>query len=321
MSQENMCFSLVTAAAAYPVSLVEMKNQIRLTSGSLADNLTTVQSIAPGAHVPAASYTLVGAYADVSGYSALVKLNSGTNLSGGTVDVKIQESDTTTLADFTDWTGGAFTQVATANDNAVYEKEYTGTKQYIRVVCTVAVANCDFSIDIEKYAPYSTEDDLITACIAAATEFTENLCGPLVSKVYDGYLDEWPDSDTLTIPMPRGTAITSIGYYPIDELTATTYAATNYLTDFVSLYSRVKLKTASDWPSDELREINAVVIRLTAGYANAAAVPYELKAAIKLLAAHLYENREPVIIKDQPYTLPMGYESLIANYRDWGCPK
>jgi uncharacterized phiE125 gp8 family phage protein len=183
------------------------------------------------------------------------------------------------------------------------------------------VANCEFGVDIETYAPYSTEDDLITACIAAATEYTENLCGPLVSKTYDGYLDDFPRGDLLTIPVPRCTAITSIGYYPVDELTATTYDDDNYLTDFVSFYARVKLKTASSWPSDMLREINAVVVRLVAGYANAAAVPYELKAAVKLLAAHLFEQREPVILRDQPYTLPMGYDDLIVNHRDWGCPE
>lgn len=312
-----MRFSLYTAAAAYPVSLVEMKNHIRQTSGTLADNLTTAQSIVPGAHIPAVAYSLVGASVDVLGYDALVQLNSGTNGTSGTVDVKIQESDTDVNADYTDWATGAFTQVTTANDNAVQEKQYTGGKRYIRVLATVAVANCDFSVDVFKYAPYSTEDDLITACIAAATEYTENLCGPLVSKVYDGYLDDWPCGDLLIIPKPRCTAIGSIKYTDDDAVEAT-FAAASYLTDFVSFYARIKLKSGYSWPSVDLREMNGVVVRLTVGYATAAAVPYELKAAVKFLAAHLYEQREPVVLRDQPYTLPMGYEALIANHRDWG---
>ena len=310
-----MRFSLVTAAAAYPVSLVEMKNHLRTISGTAADNITTVQSIVPGAHVPAAAYSLVGTAFDVSGYDVLVQVNSGTNLTGGTVDVKIQESDDNVT--FTDVTSGAFTQVTTANDNAVQEKQYTGGKQYIRVVVTVATANCDFSVDIVKIAPYAIDDDLITSCIAAATEYTENLCGPLVLKIYDGYLDYFPTSDLLTIPKPRCTAIGSVKYTDDDAVEAT-YSAASYLTDFVSFYARLKLKSGYTWPSVDLREMNGVVVRLTAGYATAAAVPYELKAAVKLLGAHLYEQREPVITRDQPYLLPMGYEALIANHRDWG---
>lgn len=315
-----MRFALYAAAAEYPVTLAEMKNQLRQTSGAFADNLTTVQSIVPGVHVPAASYSLKGASAAVSGYEALVKVNSGTNLTGGTVDVKIQESDTDSDAAYTDWTGGGFTQITTANDNAVYPKAYTGTKQYVRVVCTVGTANCDFSVDIEKYAPYATDDALITGCIASATEYTEDLCGPLVEKTYDGYLDAWPCRDTLTIPKPRCSDIDSIKYTDIDG-TEATVDDDDYLTDFISFYARVKLKTGESWPSDELREMNAIVIRLTAGYASAAAVPYALKAAVMLLAAHLYENREMIIIKDQPFTLPAGYDDFIANHRDWGCPE
>jgi len=312
-----MRYSLVTAAAAYPVSLAELKNHLRLTSGTLADNLTTVQSIVPGAHVPAASYTLVGTAFDVSGYDVLVQLNSGTNLTGGTVDVKIQESDTDVSANYTNVTGGAFTQVTTANDNAVQEKQYTGGKQYIRVVCTVGTANCDFSVDILKYAPYAADDDQITACLAAATEFTENICGPLVSKIYDGYLDDFPASDLLTVPKPRCTAIGSIKYTDTDAV-ETTYSSASYYTDFVSFYARLKLKSGYSWPTAELREINAVIVRFTAGYANAAAVPYELKAAVKLLAAHLYEHPELVSMRDQAFPVPMGYDALVMNHRDWG---
>lgn len=48
--------------------------------------------------------------------------------------------------------------------------------------------------------------------------------------------------------------------------------------------ARVRLK--STWPGAGL------VIAFTAGWANAAAVPEELKLAVKTLAAHFYERRE-----------------------------
>lgn len=312
----RMRFSTATAASECPVSLTEMKNHLRLTSGTIADNVSSTQCIAPGSQSIAASYSLTGTAVDVTGYDVLVMLVSGTNGSTGTVDCKIQESDNNST--WTDWTGGAFTQITTANDNATYEKQYTGGKQYVRVACTVANAACVFGVNIIKQAPYSAEDDLITACLAAATGYTEQLCGPLVWARFDGYLDKFPSGDIITITKPRCLVVTSIKYTDDDGVTQSTLSSSYYVTDFVSFYARIKLKDGYSWPTDTLTEVNGVAIRFTAGYTNAAAVPYELKAAVKLLAAHLYEQREPVILRDAPYTLPMGYDALIANFRDWG---
>jgi hypothetical protein len=50
------------------------------------------------------------------------------------------------------------------------------------------------------------------------------------------------------------------------------------------------------WPQTQ-DVINAFTVRFTAGYGTtAASVPYDVKAAIKLLIGHLYENREAVIV-------------------------
>ena len=85
-----MNLKLITAVATEPITKAEVKAPLRLDSTSFADDITTVQSIAPGAHVIAASYSLVGTGVDILGYSVLVNLESGTNVATGTVDVKIQ---------------------------------------------------------------------------------------------------------------------------------------------------------------------------------------------------------------------------------------
>ena len=84
-----MALVLNTSPSVEPVSLAEAKLHLRIDSENIADDITTEISIAPGDHVVAASYSLEGSSVEVSGYDVLVNLISGTNGSGGTVDVKL----------------------------------------------------------------------------------------------------------------------------------------------------------------------------------------------------------------------------------------
>jgi uncharacterized phiE125 gp8 family phage protein len=53
---------------------------------------------------------------------------------------------------------------------------------------------------------------------------------------------------------------------------------------------------------------------VTAGYANAAAVPEAIKTAIKMMVAHWYANRETVAAQ-QMTTVPFAAEHLLMPYR------
>ena len=65
-------------------------------------------------------------------------LDSGAAASSGTMTGKIQHSDTTDNADFSDVTGGGFTAVAQAVSKQVMTLNRDALKRYIRFVGTIA---------------------------------------------------------------------------------------------------------------------------------------------------------------------------------------
>jgi len=306
---------LKTAPTIEPVSLLEVKLHCRIDSTSFADDLTSAQSIAPGSHVIAASYSLVGTGVDVLGYSALVLFEAGTNGTGGTVDVKVQESDDD--ATYTDWAGGSFTQVTTANNNATYEKSYTGAKQYIRVVATVANAACEFGVSIIKDAPTSAEDTLLEALITTAREWCEGYQNrQYITAIWELWLDDWPSEDYIRIPLPPLQAVSSIKYYGTDN-TAATMDTADYFVDTKSEPGRVSLAYGKTWPTTTLRPVNGVVVEFEAGYGDAASdVPKRVKQAMLLLIGHLYERREQSTEKALS-EIPFGVKALLGLDRVW----
>lgn len=93
-----------------------------------------------------AAGTLNGAAVDTLGFGEFTAvISAGT--AGGTVDVKLQESDASGSG-FTDITGAAFSTINSTTDDAVYGSSVSlrFTKRYLRVVAVTATAACDFSV-------------------------------------------------------------------------------------------------------------------------------------------------------------------------------
>ncbi len=363
-----MALKIVTAPTIEPVTATEAKLHCRIDSGSFADDITSTQSIFPGDHVVAAAYSLVGTGVDVLGKQTLVMLESATNGAGGTVDVKLQESDDNTT--YTDVASGAFTQVTEANDNATYEKAYTGNKQYLRIVCTVGTATCDFGVSIITSEPESAEDTLIDGLITAARRYCENITRrALITQTWDLWLEKFPEKTYIEIPMPplqelsvtagafatgtvyriltlgttdftligaasnaigvvftatgagagTGTATASaiIAYYDTADTVAYMDAG-EYLVDATSEPARMCLNFGESWPSTTLRPYKGVNVRFICGYgATSTYVPQEIKQAMYLLIAHLYERREQTTDRALQI-IPMGVDALLYPYRVWG---
>ena len=280
-----------TAPTIEPITLNELKLHLRLDSGSFADSITSTQSIAPGSHAITEGYALLGSAVDVLGKSAVVTLKAGTNGEDGTVDIKIQESDDSTT--WTDWTGGAFTQVTEANDNATYEKAYTGTKQYIRTAGRVLLAACEFGVDILTESATLAEDDLLGDILTTAREHVEDITGrALLTQTWDAYFDEWPDGNHFTLPFGNLQSVTSVSYKDTEGTETTLTATTDYLVEANGdQKGRIVLPYGVSWPSVTLYPSNPIKIRFVCGWEEAADVPKRIKSAIKMICSDLYENR------------------------------
>lgn len=96
-----------------------------------------------------------------------------------------------------------------------------------------------------------------------------------------------------------------------------TLATTEYFVSGIGSNFGVRVRPAKDkqWP--DAGSINAnVKVTFRAGYgASAADVPADLKSAVLMLAAHLYENREATLVGVNVQDMPMGVEEVVDSYR------
>jgi uncharacterized phiE125 gp8 family phage protein len=282
------------APTLLPVSIAELKAHLRLDSGSFDSNLTLTQSLAYGSKGIANNYTThVGTGVDVLGKQADVLMHCGTNGATGTVDTKIQESDDNTT--WTDWTGGAFTQVTTANDNTDYKKAYTGTKQYIRTASKVLLAACEFGTSILVNAATTAEDSLLTEKLQSAIDDAEDFTGrQLLTATWKAYLDKFPvDKDYIELPFGNLQSVTAITYKDSAGTVTTMTVTTEYLVETNGdQCGRIVLPYGCSWPSVTLYPSNPITIEFVCGWKAAANVPSKIKSAILLGATDLYNCRE-----------------------------
>lgn len=160
------------------------------------------------------------------------------------------------------------------------------------------------------------ENALISILSQAAREMVEQRIGrSLITQTRTIKMDYFPrESDTIYLPYGPVISVTSITYVDENEVLQTLSSAL-YTVDTASDIARIVIDDS--WPSTE-DDINVVTIVYQAGYgASSSYVPKPLKQAIYLLVAHLYENRQAVIVSGSPTAvveMPMGVEYLIAPY-------
>lgn len=316
-----MNVKLITAPTLYPISLSDLKLHLRIDSGSFADNIDETISIAPGSHAIANNYTThVGTAVEVLGYTAIVVANYGVLTVGGVVDIKIQESDDNST--WNDWTGGAFTQVTISASSSTQEKAYTGTKRYIRTVAKVVTQAAEFGTTVNRLTATAVEDDLLNDIRYAAIGHVESITGrKLLTQTWEYYIDEFPEEDFIKIPfgnLQNVSETQSVKYKDSDGTETTMTVTTDYLWETnEDQCGRVVLPYEKTWPTDTLYPSKPITIKFVCGWTTAALVPYEIKAAIKLICSDLYENREGKILSSFDFKENKAVNALLANFRLW----
>lgn len=277
----------------------------------LSNGTATADQGAANPTFSSAGYYLIGAAVDVLGKTAVVNLNAGTVGSSGTVDAKIQESDDATT--WTDVTSGAFTQVVAANDNAIQEKAYSGTKRYIRVVSKVLVAACEFGADVIVNAATTDEDADLADLITDGRAYVEVTTGrALLTQTWDFYLQDWPKGAAIVLPFGNLQSVTSVSWKDTDGTETTLAVTTDYLVETNdNQCGSVVLPFGGSWPSGDLYPVNPIKVRFICGWTSSAAVPRNIKRAVKFAAEDFYYHGDRTDI-----LLPV-IESLLASWRLW----
>lgn len=178
----------------------------------------------------------------------------------------------------------------------------------------------------------SDEDALISALIVAATDDAEHLMGRAVlTQRWQLTLDAFnapPPSGQLVAPAstpdeialqrPPVTSVVSVKYLQASDGVLTTLAPSEYTLAAASDYTaRLVPAWGKSWPAT--RDMpEAVQIVFECGYADAASVPENIKAWIKLRVGSLYANREQwttgrnITIAPNPFI-----DCLLDRYRAW----
>lgn len=157
----------------------------------------------------------------------------------------------------------------------------------------------------------SDEDDLLESLIRVARAHLEAATGvALMTRGYRLSLDDWPRGDVIQLMRTPVQTIDAILVYNADGV-AQDQDLTDLLLDATAKPARLVVRERPR-PS---QPINGIEIEFTAGFGAGTDVPPELKRAILVHAAHLYEFRGAVTADMQPASIPPGYERLIAPWQ------
>lgn len=172
---------------------------------------------------------------------------------------------------------------------------------------------------------FDDDDALIGAMISAVTQHLDGRDGDLGRALIDQTSElrmAWFPR-VVRLPLPPFIEVEAIEY--LDGSGARqTFAAEKYSVTGAGGRGMVHLAPGQCWPTLPCDRPEPAIVRFRAGYLDGgvsppeANVPAPIKAAIKLMAGTLYQNREHVVIGQTAIEIPWAADALLRPYRVYG---
>jgi len=162
---------------------------------------------------------------------------------------------------------------------------------------------------------FTGDSAFMDSCIASARAFVEaHIRQRLITQTVQFRRDGL--GGVIALPVWPIQAVTEISYLDASGVEQVLAADLWRVRRSVRPYQIIPAHLAS-WPS-VLPDLDTVGITMTVGYgASGADVPPDIIAAIKSMAAHLYENREAVASGQVGAELPLGVRDMLSPHILW----
>jgi len=312
--------SLVTAPTVEPLTVAEVKAQIRLdeTDGEPTPTAPTVALVSSAGNVTSGAHRYRVTFVTADGETE-----------GGTVSASV----TTITA-----SAGqvALSAIPLGGSAVTSRKLYRTAADGSTYLLLATIANntattytdnlADGSLGAAAPTTNTTLDPEITTLITTTRQWAEQETErALLTQTWKIYYVGFPSSNApIVLPKPPLQSVTHVKYYDSDDVLQT-WASSNYtvLAPDGPQAPRGQIAPVAgvSWPllasyATAPRRTNAVEVQFVCGWTTAALVASPIKAAMKLMAAHLWTHREAVT--DGPRgaavsVVPLGIESLIST--------
>ena len=162
----------------------------------------------------------------------------------------------------------------------------------------------------------SEDDVLVSTLITAARIHIETTLGKiLITQNWSYFLDKWPQSKTTYLPIDPIQTIEEVRFHDAQG-SYEVIPVEDYSTDIISNHPRIRFHGAK--PVNATSHFNQLEIRFVAGFGDEPAdVPSDLKQALHMLAAHWFEQRDPIAFGGNFTEVPHTIQALLNNYKKY----
>lgn len=163
--------------------------------------------------------------------------------------------------------------------------------------------------------------DQLEPYLYAAMDYLEAISNRrFITQAWKLFLDSFPSGGVISLPYSPLASVTHIKYTDILGVQRT-LDQSRYGVSVSRIPGQILLEYNQEWPTDTLRYTDPIEIQFVCGWSSAESVPHSIRQAVRMLAAHWYEQREGVAMGTTAAVdekeVPMGVSAAIAPWRVW----